>query len=332
MRLSAFSVVDTAPNSSPDRRDRYREVIRLAEAADAAGLRSLWVAEHHFHAGGVCPSPPVLLAAIGARTTRLRLGALVSVLPFHPPIEVAEQYALLDQLTDGRLNLGVGSGYIPLEFEGFGVDPSTKRERFDRSLETILAAWRGEEVRANGSGGSAIRLNVLPRQRPHPPITFAVQRREALPYVAKRGFGVALIPYATVRSVGELGEEIAEFRAALPPGVEAPVAAAVHVYAGPHVVEARAALQRYLDERLAGQSAFFQAKVGRDPSAARVESIEASGLALVGSPEEVARRCRAFAQAGVDELLGIFDFGGLPSEWASESVRELGRAFGEGTG
>ncbi len=127
VKLSAFTVVD---DLGPHR-DRYREVLDLATAAESSGLTGIWVAEHHFNPSGLCPSPPVLLAACGARTQRIRLGALVSVLPFHRTVDVAEEYALLDRLTGGRVNLGLGSGYIPTEFEGYGIDPASRHERFD---------------------------------------------------------------------------------------------------------------------------------------------------------------------------------------------------------
>ena len=326
VRLSAFSVVDDYPATNPPR-DRYAELLALADACEAASLSTLWVAEHHFHPGGVLPAPPVLLAAAGQRTRRLRLGVLVSVLPFHAPIEVAEQYALLDQLLGGRLNFGVGSGYISLEFEGFGVDPLTKRERFDRSLDLILRAFAGEEVTAYGEAGTRVRLNVRPRQQPHPPLWIAVQRREAIPFVARRGASLALVPYATVAGVEELAEEIREFRANLPAGATADVSVALHLYAGDRPAEATSALQRYLDSRLATQSAFYQAKVRRDPHQASAAAIEKSGFALFGSPAEVARRLEPFRRAGVDEVLGIFDFGGLAPSEVAHSVSALAREF-----
>lgn len=326
MRLSAFTVVDDYPDDPPA--DRLLKVVALAEAAEEGGLSTLWVAEHHFHAGGVDPSPPVLLAALGARTRRIRLGALVSVLPFHRPIELAEQYAMVDQLTGGRLNLGVGSGYIPLEFEGFGVDPLSKRELFDRSFETLLAALEGNEVRAEGPNAQPVRLNVRPVQRPHPPIWVAVQRREAIPFVARRGVSIALVPYATLSSAAELAEEVKEYHRHLPKGTHGEVAAALHLYAGPDPDRARRALQRYLDSRLATQSAFYEEKVRRDPAHANAATIEKSGWAFFGAPEEVAERLREFRSTGVDEVLGIFDFGGLPVEDVGQSVRALGAAFG----
>ncbi len=325
MRLSAFSIVDGFPAEPPwAGRDRYAEVLRLAETADRSGLGCVWFAEHHFNPGGVCPAPPILLAAAGVRTRRIRLGSLVSVLPFHQPIEVAEQYALLDRLLDGRLNFGVGSGYIPLEFGGFGVDPSTKRERFDEALDLILRAFRGEEVRGPGASAQPVRLNVLPKQQPHPPLWIAVQRREALPFVARRGASVALVPYATVRDMRELAQQIREFRRHLPDGGSATVSVALHLYAGTRSEEARPALQRYLNARLATQSAFYEEKVRREPAHASAQTIESSGFAVFGAPAEVAARLREFGELGVDEILGIFDFGGLPERAVRASIRSLG--------
>ena len=325
MRLSAFTVVDEYPSDPPT--DRLLEVVRLGEAAEAGGLSTLWVAEHHFHSGGVAPSPPVLLSALGARTRRLRLGALVSVLPFHNPIELAEQYAMVDRLLEGRLNLGVGSGYIPLEFDGFGVDAGEKRERFDRAFDTLLAALEGKEVRSEGAHSVPIRINVRPIQRPHPPIWIAVQRREAIPFVARRGVSLALVPYATLSNWDELADEVREYRAHSLAGARGEVAAALHLYAGPHPERARAALQRYLDSRLATQSAFYQEKVRKDPSSANAATIEKSGWALFGSAREVAERLRSFVATGVDEVLGIFDFGGLSGDEVRESVCALGSEY-----
>jgi alkanesulfonate monooxygenase SsuD/methylene tetrahydromethanopterin reductase-like flavin-dependent oxidoreductase (luciferase family) len=296
-------------------------VVRLAEVADEAGLSCVWVAEHHFQDGGLCPSPPVLLAACAARTRRVRLGVLVSVLPFHRPIDVAEEYALLDRISGGRLNMGLGSGYIASEFEGFGVDPATKRDRFDAAYTQIVDAWEGREVRVDSPLAHPVRPNVRPIQQPRPPIWIAVQRREALPYVARRGCSVALIPYATVQDLDELEAQIREFRAAVPAGGRAEVAVGLHIYAGPHPEVARAALQRYLDSRLKTQSAFYANKVGAHPDHARAETLESRGLALLGSPAHVAEGIRAFERRGVDEVLGIFDFGGLAAPEVEASVR-----------
>jgi len=326
VQLSAFTIVDDYPPEAGAASSRLADVVRLAEAAESGGLTGLWVAEHHFLSSGVCPAPPVLLAACGARTRRIRLGVLVTVLPFHRPIELAEQYAVLDHVLGGRLNLGVGSGYIPAEFEGFGIDPATKRERFDTALETLLTAFQGGEVTVEGAR-VPVRLNVRPVQRPHPPIWIAVQRREAIPFVARRDASVALIPYATVSGLSELAEEISEYRAALPSGSRARVTVGLHVYAGEHPDRARAALDRFLASRLRTQSTFYQAKSARDPHQASRAGLEAANLALIGSAQDVAGRLDEFRRIGVDEVAGIFDFGGLPPEDVAGSVRALGRQF-----
>ena len=324
MRLSLFSILDAFPEGAAAHRDRYAELLELASGADRAGWHGAWIAEHHFSPAGLCPSPPVLLGALAQRTARLRLGVMVSVLPFHHPIEVAEQYALVDQISGGRLELGLGSGYIPREFEGFGVDPATKRERFDTSLELILRAFRGEAVTSTGPLARPVTLNVRPRQSPHPPITLAVQRREAIPFVARRGFALALVPYATVGSLDELAGEIREYRGALPLGTKGHVAVAVHLCAGSPVAAARAALQRFLDSRRSTQSTFYLDKVQKDPRSAGAEAIEAAGFALFGSPAEVREKLGALDRAGVDEILGIVDFGGLTLEESLRTVQVLG--------
>ncbi len=323
MKLSAFTVVDVAPDPPEVRPDRFGEVVRLASAADDAGLANLWVAEHHFQEGGVCPSPPVLLAACATATRRIGIGALVSVLPFHRPIELAEQYAMVDRLSGGRLRLGLGSGYVPLEFEGFGIDPATKRERFDRGYDTLLAALTGQEVREDAPGASPVRLNVRPVQRPHPPIWIAVQRREAIPFVARRGASLALVPYATVPDLAELAVQTREFRAHRPEGSRSEVAAAVHLYVGDRPDRARRAFERYLAARLATQSTFYREKVERDPGHGSPAALERAGFALFGSATEVAAGLRGYSEAGVDEALGLFDFGGLPEADVRASVRAL---------
>ncbi len=323
MRLGAFSVVDALPPAAAAGRDRYAEVIDLAAQVEAAGLDSFWIAEHHFHEGGLCPSPPILLAAIGQRARHIALGVMVSVLPFHDPVELAEQYALLDQLIGGRLRLGVGSGYIPAELAGFGLDAATKRARFDAHYATLLEAFRGEPVRPARGDGAPVVLNVRPVQRPHPPIWIATQRREALAPLARRGASIALIPYATVSSVEELAGEIREYRAALPVGTPGRVAAAVHLYGGPDRPRAMAALQTYLDGRRRTGSPNYEAKVAREPSAVTAEAIAGSGLALLGPPDTLRPGLERFARAGVDDLLGILDFGGLTPSEISGSIEGL---------
>lgn len=324
MRLSLFTVVDEYPDVVARADDRLHQVLTLADAAERSSIDTLWVAEHHFHDGGVCPVPAVLLAALSARTRRLGLGVLVSVLPFHAAVDVAEQLAMVDRLSGGRLKMGFGSGYLPLELEGFGVPPEEKRARFDDRYDRVLAALRGEPFVAGGSGAPAVRLNVRPVQRPTPPVWIAVQRPEAIPFVARRGASLALVPYAAVHDLSELRQEIDLYRAHLPAGIAGTVSVALHLYAGPSPDLARRALQRYIDSRLAHRSTHLAAKVADQPEHATAASVERQGFALFGSGRDVAERLDAFRAIGVDEVLGIVDFGGLPANVAAATVAELG--------
>lgn len=324
MHVSAFSIADGYADDPG--RERLLDVLALAEASEAAEFAGLWVAEHHFHDAGRCPSPPVLLAAVAARTRRLRLGAMVSVLPFHRPVDLAEEYAMVDRLSRGRLDLGLGSGYIERELAAYGLARDARRERFESSLVTLLDAFAGRPIVAV-EGGPPVELNIRPVQQPHPPLWIAVQRREAIPFVAGRGVNLALIPYATLSNLEELAAEVREYRAALPPGVEGRVSVGLHLYAGEGVREARRAFQRFLDSRLATQSRYYEEKVRQDARQASAEAIEAGGWALFGPADDVADRLEGFRRAGVDEILGIFDFGGLATAEVTRSVAALGAAI-----
>jgi alkanesulfonate monooxygenase SsuD/methylene tetrahydromethanopterin reductase-like flavin-dependent oxidoreductase (luciferase family) len=236
----------------------------------------------------------------------------------------------VDRLSGGRLSIGVGSGLLAQEFEGFGIPAEEKRALFDRNLGILRAALRGEEVRVPGGRGVPVRLNVRPIQRPEPPLLVAAQRPEAIRHLAGQGLSIALIPYATVTGPSELAAQVRMYRAALPEGVPGRVAVALHLYAGPHPALARAALQRYLDGRLQIHSTHYVQRVEHDPHAATAEGVERSGLALLGSPHEVAEKLHAFEEMGVDELLGIFDFGALPPPEVAASVAALGAELRSG--
>ena len=118
----------------------YEENIELIEYADRVGLDEVWLAEHHFTDYGVMPSTQVFGAYAAARTERIRIGTGVCVLPFHNPVRVAEEFAFLDQLSGGRLDFGVGRGYQPGEFRGYGIPFEESHQRFTETLEIVRKA------------------------------------------------------------------------------------------------------------------------------------------------------------------------------------------------
>ena len=128
------------------------------------GFDSLWVTEHHFrHFGGQMPSPSVILAAASQRTKRMRLGAAVSIIPMHNPLRIAEEFAMVDQLSTGRLNFGAGRGMHPTEYAVFGYDWNDAQKRLPEALDIIVRAWSGAEFEWQGEHYQFPKLRVYPQ-------------------------------------------------------------------------------------------------------------------------------------------------------------------------
>lgn len=174
----------------------YMENIELVEFADSVGLDTAWFAEHHFSEYGVMPSTQVLASFVAGRTKRIRLGTGVVVLPFHNPIRVAEEFAMLDVLSDGRLDFGVGRGYQPHEFQGYGVPIEESRERFEESLSIIKMAWEKGEVNFEGKffRFSGVKVRPMPLQKPHPPFFGASFNPETIKFQAKKKMNLLFSP------------------------------------------------------------------------------------------------------------------------------------------
>ncbi|HET6504529.1 MAG TPA: LLM class flavin-dependent oxidoreductase [Amycolatopsis sp.] len=149
--------------------------LRFAAEAERLGIGHYHVTEHHGTPLSVCPSPNLFLAALSQRTTRMRLGALVNVLPQHDPFRLAEEIGTLDQLTGGRIDFGVGSGVSPYELATFGVDPAQAKPIYAEALEAVTAALRTGRFHHEGRllRSYDAELSVLPVQRPYPPLWYA---------------------------------------------------------------------------------------------------------------------------------------------------------------
>jgi alkanesulfonate monooxygenase SsuD/methylene tetrahydromethanopterin reductase-like flavin-dependent oxidoreductase (luciferase family) len=309
MKFGVLSVVDHYPSElTRTTAQLYAELLEQAEAADALGFDSFWVAEHHFHEYGAVPRPPVWMAAAAQRTKRIRLGAAVVVLPFDHPLRSAEDYAMVDVLSNGRLNLGVGSGYLRHEYDGFGVNVEEKRQRFDEGLEIVLKAWSGDRFSLRGRYYTVenVQLNVVPLQRPHPPVWIAVLRNDAAVQVGRRGFPMMMIPYATTEQISELADTVTAFRQAFVAAGGRPEDATVpfglHTYCAESFDEARVqgkdAMDRYVRTRLYAKQRAFDTLVDKD-------------LVAYGSPDDIARVAQRYADAGLTHFLAIANFGGL---------------------
>jgi natural product biosynthesis luciferase-like monooxygenase protein len=180
------------------------------------GFDSVWPAEHHFSEYGYCASPAVTLAAVAARTKRIRLGTGVVVLPLNHPIRVAEDFAIIDLMSGGRVDLGVGRGYQPHEFQGYGVDQTRSRDMFREGVEIIQKAWTEERFSYEGEFYQVHDLSVRPKpyQKPHPPIWMASLSPETFQLCGQYGFNLMAAPVFGF-DVNRGAAQIEEYRQAL---------------------------------------------------------------------------------------------------------------------
>lgn len=160
----------------------YREMIEQVEAAEALGYHAVWFAEHHFSAlKGRLPNPLLMIVRAAATTRRIRLGPAVLLTPYYQRLRLAEDVAMVDLLTEGRLDAGLGSGGGAAELSAFGSDPATKHEQLAELLTFLRAAWRGDAVRPSGATGD---VSVAP---------LPVQRFEEMVWVAASSHGAASV-------------------------------------------------------------------------------------------------------------------------------------------
>lgn len=158
-----------------------------AELAESIGLHSFWLPENHFGGDRSIPSPLTWLAAVAARTQRIKLGCTSYLLPIRHPLQAAEEVAVLDQLSEGRVILGVGRGTQTDMFDAFSVSAKEKRKLFQEKLEIMLSAWRGDSL-AKTDADKPVVLAPSTVQQPHPPIWVAAFGPLALKQAATLGF------------------------------------------------------------------------------------------------------------------------------------------------
>lgn len=181
-----------------------------AAKAEAMGFEGFWLPENHFAGPAALSAPLILLAAAAARTSTIDLGTTSLVLPIRHPVSVAEEVAMLDQIAQGRLILGLGRGFSEDLFDVFGVDPREKRALFKQSLTRMLTIWSGEAIHHKDDRG--LYLSPRPYQSPHPRLWIAAFGPLALKQAAAFGCPYLASPMETF---SELSQNFAQYRAAL---------------------------------------------------------------------------------------------------------------------
>ena len=194
--------------------DVYSRALARIAVMDQTGYDAVWLAEHHFSGYSVCPSVHVMAAHIAGQTENLRIGMAVTLAAFYHPLRIAEEIALLDVLTGGRVNWGAGRGFDPREFEVFGVPPAESAARFREAVEIVLAAWTNERLHYEGRFHRYQDVEVLPkpRQRPHPPTWVAATSPSALEWAAESGLSILMDPHS---SHPEIARKLLRYREGL---------------------------------------------------------------------------------------------------------------------
>ena len=313
--------------------DKYAAILSAARFADRSGLHAVWLPERHFDSfGGVFPNPSVLAAAIAAQTSRVRLHAGSVVLPLHDPIRVAEEWSVVDNLSGGRVSLGVASGWHARDFVLAPGVYGRHREAMYEGVETIRALWRGDPVTRTAGNGDEVEIRLYPKPvQPEPEFyTAIVGNPESYERAARGGFGV--ITNLMSQSVEKLADNIALYRrtraeAGLDPDAGR-VVVLLHTYLGDDTERVRAeAFGPFCDYLRSSLALFGQVtnSLGfsidlehTDPEDLRYLLSRAyerycADRALIGTPDDVAPIVRRLAGLGVDEVACFVDFGLPPA-------------------
>jgi len=302
-----------------------RALAEQAERAEALGFASFWLPEHHFSGASAIPSPLLSLAAVAARTRRLRLGTTSYLLPVRHPVHVAEEVAVLDRLSGGRVILGVGRGFRSAVFAAFGVPAAEKRDRFEAALAVCRDAWAGKPVAwdADASGArTPVVVSPRPVQEPHPPVWVAAFGPKGVAQAGRLG-----LPYlaSPIEPEDTLAANLARHAEALPEalrGVPRPVPVMRTVFASRSGTTLRA-----VREGLARQAAVL----ARAPLShlRRAAAADVDTIAILGAPDAVAERvARLRERLGVTHLVVRPAVPGVETGAVEESLALLAETLG----
>src|SRR5579864_3072058 len=177
----------------------YARSLERIEIMDETGYDAIWLAEHHFSGYSVCPSVHMMATMAAARTKRMRIGTAVSLAPFYNPLRLAEEVALLDVLSGGRVNWGAGRGFERSEFKAFGIAGEESVSRFHETVDIVLKAWTNDKLSYEGKYYCYDAVEVLPKplQAPHPPTWMAATSMTAIEWAAANGFSILMDPHSS---------------------------------------------------------------------------------------------------------------------------------------
>jgi alkanesulfonate monooxygenase SsuD/methylene tetrahydromethanopterin reductase-like flavin-dependent oxidoreductase (luciferase family) len=334
MRFGTFSYNQSRP-WIPEKQ-AFEELLEQILLTERLGFDDAWFAEHHHSDYGMLASPNLVIASLAHRTKRLRMGNLVNVLPLTDPMRLAEECGMLDILTGGRLNVGLGRG-VPRDDLKHGLDRDTAQARFEEGIEIVMRAWTEDTFNFAGKAWNYVDISCRPRplQKPHPPVYYGATSPGSPPMVARRGWNLALSrqPLANcARAIKAYREERAKHDNLHGSG-DAIMVRDVYVADTDEQAwqEAPPQITRFwqlaTDNVWRGDSVTpddlpkFTERFAYFPGGLSLKRLDEWGTSLIGSPATVIKKAREMIEtARPDCLVGMFSFGGLKHEQVMRSI------------
>jgi natural product biosynthesis luciferase-like monooxygenase protein len=324
-----ISLIFFSADGSQRRSGAYDLLLECARFADANGFEAIWVPERHFNPfGGLYPSPVALAAAIAATTENVAIRSGSVVLPLHSPVRVAEEWAVVDNLSGGRVGMSFASGWHPDDFVLQRSNWEDRRETMFSGIETIERLWRGEAVELENGVGAPVQIRIFPRplQDELPIWITSAKTRET--WLRAAAVGANVLTALLEQSGEEVGEHVAEYRRALAEHGFDPTSRRVtlmlHTFVGNDLDQVRATVRppmmRYLRSHM-GLYEKMARSVDLDLDLDSISETDKETLAeaaferyfgthaLFGTPRGTAQRLAELVAAGVDEVACLVDFG-----------------------
>ncbi|HKN01136.1 MAG TPA: LLM class flavin-dependent oxidoreductase [Candidatus Binataceae bacterium] len=329
----------------------FWETMEQIELADRLGFDSVWTVEHHFlNEFSYCSAPEVFLACVSQRTRNIRIGHGVVVLPFNHPVRVAERIAVLDIMSNGRVEFGTGRATTMDELLGFGVRPEETRPRWAEAVEAIPRMWREDPFTMRGQYWTVDPpVSVIPKpiQKPHPPIWVASTNPDTFALAAERGLGVLCFTLGV--ELDEVKRRVQIYRDGIanahPVGLTINNQVSMNIMGlfgdDPRETEeiAREAVLWYVRKGFELVSTVAHAASGNDSykylsSASRFDPaqitrdyyhfLKDNDLVAIGAPSEALRVARRYRETGADQILFFLQYGAIPHERIMRSIELLG--------
>lgn len=339
MQVAIWST--TTPRENSTHAEMFRCQLDEVQLAERIGIDQIWFFEHHLIPTAPVPSPNLLIAAAAQHTSHIRFASMVNILPFRHPLLVAEEAAMLDNLTNGRFDMGLGRGLRPPEFAAFGIDQERSREMFLESFDILRRVWADEIFEHRGKFWTTHKNGPLSPplvQRPHPPFLVSAQSEESLRWAAEHD-----IPFAQIDSLVDTAKrDAALYREVQTAHGHAPAPRLYlmrEIYIAESDERARAEAHpwllqywdlwnRYTQFTHGGRlpdSYDFWRKQAPMLHAMSFDEIVANSMVILGSPQTVANEIlRLVGQVDLMGLALIFKLGAMPYDMVGRSMRAFG--------